>query len=359
MIDAARHELLAKVAAMYYEGEMTQNDIAAALELSRVKIHRLLKEARESQVVRILIDWPLKRSPELETKLVERFGLARALVLETGATNAALLRRQIAQLAARYLEGELVDGADLAICFGSATYEVISAIRPDFQASVKVMQATGSLSQALKEFDSSALTRQLAQKLGGEALYLSSPLLADSAEAAAVIRDQAVVAQALEQARAADIALVGIGDLDAATSAFVRAAVADAGQLRWYRQGGAVGDMAWQIFDGEGRLFPCELNQRIIGLTLDELRAVPLTVAVAVGENKAAAIAGAVNSGAIDALCTDGATAKRVLETATSTGGLHKSPSAVPCRSEPWLAREISCKGDPASLPSAKAKRYG
>ena len=300
---------------MYYEGEMTQGDIAAALDLSRVKIHRLLKEARDAQVVRVIIDWPLKRALALETKLVERFGLERALALQTGATDPALLRRQIAQLAARYLEGALVDGGNLAICFGSTTYEVISAVRPDFQADVKVMQATGSLSQALKEFDSSALTRQLAQKLGGEARYLSSPLLADNAEAAAVIREQAVVRHVLKQVRRADIALVGIGDLDPATSGFVRAGVAEAAQLRSFRERGAVGDMAWQIYDRAGRPFPCALNQRIIGITLDELRALPRTVAVAVGANKAAAIAGALRGGMINVLCTDEATATRVLET--------------------------------------------
>ena len=145
--------------------------------------------------------------------MTKQFGLDRALVLQTGATDSALLLRQIGQLAARYLEGVLVDDASMSICFGSTTYEVISAIRVDFQANVKVMQATGSLSHALKEYDSSALTRQLAQKLGGEALYLSSPLMADDAESAAVIREQAVVGRALEQVRRADIALVGIGDL--------------------------------------------------------------------------------------------------------------------------------------------------
>ncbi len=313
MIDSAHHELLAKVAAMYYEDEMTQNDIAAALDLSRVKIYRLLKEARERQVARVLIDWPMKRARDIESQLVDRFDLQRALVLQTGMTDSALLLRQIAQLAARYLEGALVECAALSICFGSTTYEVINAIRADFQANVKVMQATGSLSHAMKEFDSSALTRQLAQKLGGEALYLSSPLLADDAQAAEVIREQAVVAQAMAQVRRADIALVGIGDLDPATSGFLRAGVADSAQLRSYRERGAIGDMAWQIFDSAGQLFPCELNQRIIGLTLDELRAVPQTLAVAVGLNKAAAIVGALRTGAINTLCTDEETAARVL----------------------------------------------
>ena len=75
MIDAAHHELLAKVAAMYYQQELTQNQIADALGLSRVKVYRLLKEARETQIVRILIDWPIKRAHEIEAQLAERFGL--------------------------------------------------------------------------------------------------------------------------------------------------------------------------------------------------------------------------------------------------------------------------------------------
>ena len=85
MIDSAQHELLAKVASMYYEREMTQNEIAAALELSRVKIYRLLKQARETQVVRILIDWHIKRAPAIEAQLVEGFGLDEALVLGVAA----------------------------------------------------------------------------------------------------------------------------------------------------------------------------------------------------------------------------------------------------------------------------------
>ena len=202
----------------------------------------------------------------------------------------------------------------MSICFGSTTYEVISAIRIDFQANVTVVQATGSLPQALKEFDSSALTRQLAQKLGGEALYLSSPLLADNADAAAVIREQAVVCRTLERVRGADIALVGIGDLDPARSGFVRAGVAESQQLSAYRARGAIGDMAWQIFDSSGKLFPCELNRRIIGVTLAELRDVPLTIAVAVGINKAKAIYGALQTGAINTLCTDEDTAIRIIE---------------------------------------------
>ena len=297
---------------MYYERDMTQAQIAAALDVSRVKVYRLLREARETGVARIHIDFPLKRAGELEARLMADFGLRAAYALQTGAGDAALVLRQVALLAARCLEERLHDGATLAICFGRTTHEVISALRRDFQADVTVAQATGSLPQALKEYDSSALTRQLAQKLGGRARYLSAPLFADTAEAASLIREQSVVAQTLSLARLADIALVGIGDLDPATSVFARAGVAEAGQLRAYRERGAAGDMAWQVFDDEGRLFDCELNGRIIGVRLDELRATPMTIAVAAGVNKARAIRGALAGGMVDALVTDEITARAI-----------------------------------------------
>ena len=95
--------------------------------------------------------------------------------------------------------------------------------------------------------------------------------------------------------------------------------------------------MAWQIFDSAGQLFPCELNGRIIGVTLDELRAVPQTIAVAVGGDKARAIKGALASGAIDVLVTDEQTAVQVLESASTplgppdeSGGSATQPPSAP-----------------------------
>lgn len=315
MLDPAHHDLLARVASMYYEQEMTQNKIAEALDISRVKVYRLLKEAREQQVVRIIINWHIKRLTHLEDELTQRFGLDYALVMQSSASEPSQLRRQIGQLAARYLEQVLTDDMTLSICFGGTTYEVIAAIRPDFQANATIVQSTGSLAYALKEYDSSALTRQLAQKLGGEALYLSSSLLGDTAEAAEIIRKQSTVERTLDVVRKADIALIGVGDLNPETSGYIKAGVADEKLLHQFRSDGAVGDMAWQIFNRDGERYACELNNRIIGVTLDELRAIPMTIAVAVGTQKAQAILGAIKTGAINVLCTDHETAQLILDT--------------------------------------------
>jgi DNA-binding transcriptional regulator LsrR (DeoR family) len=77
---------------------------------------------------------------------------------------------------------------------------------------------------------------------------------------------------------------------------------------------GAVGDIAWRIFDQDGQLHPGSFNERIIGLSIADLKNIPVTIAVAGGVTKAKAILGALYSGAVNVLCTDDKAAKEVLE---------------------------------------------
>jgi deoxyribonucleoside regulator len=314
MLDQETHELLARVASMYYEQDMTQNEIADELDLSRVKVYRLLRESRTRNIVQITIDWPIKRDTALENALCAAFSLNDARVLKAAADQPGSLLRQLGYLGARYLEDLLKDISTMAICLGRSTYEVINAVRPDLQAHVQIVQAIGSMPQARDEYDSSVLARQLAQKLGGQVVYLNSPLMADSAHAASIIRSQSNIQHTLSVAGSADIALLGIGNLDQQTSGFVREGFLTPGELAGFTDNGAVGDIAWRIFTQNGDLYPCEFNDRVIGITLDELRRIPTTVAVAAGIAKVPAVLGALRMGVINVLCTDDQTARAVLQ---------------------------------------------
>lgn len=298
---------------MYYERDLTQDKIAKTLGLSRAKVYRLLKEARAVNVVQIMIDWPLKRDHDLEAALCRTFGLKSAFVLDTTTLDPDRVLTRLGQMAARYLERVLAAAPTMALCIGRTTYEVINAIHPGFQANVRVIQAIGSLSTGLPHFDSSSLARQLAQKLGGEAHYLASPALVDSPEAAVVLRNQREIKAALLTARTAEVALLGIGNLDPHESSYARAELLLPGELAAMLADGAAGDIAWQIFTQDGDLYPCDLNERVIGITLAELRQIPNTIAVAAGDAKARAILGGLRTGLIDVLCTDDSAARAVL----------------------------------------------
>ena len=307
------NDLLASVAAMYYLDEMTQNAIADELGLSRVKVYRLLKQARDEDVVQIFVNWPQRRDGELEDELAATFGLDEALVLQANPNARISSLQMLGQMGAHFLEERLTAGATLAICLGRSTFEAIQAIRPNFRVHVNVAQALGSMPSTLGELDSAALARQLAQKLGGDVHYLPAPFMAESAADAAVLRRQRTVAATLDKARAADIALLGIGAVAPARSSFVRAGYVTVDELEAYAAAGVAGDMGGRLFDIDGHARPQEVNARVIGLTLEDLRAIPLALAIAMGEEKVTAIHGALRTGALNVLVTDDRTARLVL----------------------------------------------
>lgn len=299
---------------MYYEQEMTQQDIAEALGMSRVKIYRLLKQARDEQVVRIVIDYPIKRHTRLEAQMCQRFGLKSACILKNGAGgDPTRALQRVAQMAARYLEELLQPGTTLAVCLGRAAYEVINAVRPDLQAGVRVAQAMGGFS-ADDHLDSNALARLLARKIDGEVYYLLAPLAVNDAAAAAMLRRQGEIQRTLAIARVADIALFGVGGLDPQTSKLVQSGYLSADELAQLGAEGAAGDIAGQFFTLDGKLHPCAFNERLISLTLDELRHIPTTIAVALGPDKVLPLLGALRTGSVNVLATDEATAAAVLE---------------------------------------------
>lgn len=315
-MDSTHHALLARVAAMYYDEELNQAGIGKALGLSRVKVYRLLKEARASGVVQINIHWPIQRNAELERGLVERFGLRHALVLTRNGTAEDDVLREVGRLGAQYLDGVLRDGNTMAICLGRSTHEVVNAMRPrapvEGRARLRVAQAVGSIPYSMQEFDSATIGRQLAEKLGGDVLYLSSPMMADTPESADVIRRQPHVQATLDAARNADVALIGIGSLDSSTARLIEAGFTTPADVKALRKHGAVGDLAGRMFDIEGK-DDFAHNRRVIGITHDDLRRIPITLASVSGPERAPAIIGALRSGTIRVLCTDDATAAGVL----------------------------------------------
>ena len=126
-MEPTQNDLLAAVASMYYIDEMTQNAIAAELGVSRVKVYRLLKQARDEEVVEIFVNWPLRRDGDLEARLVSVFGLQEALVLQASPQARVSSLVQVGQLAASFLEERIDAGATLAICLVTPDHLMLSA----------------------------------------------------------------------------------------------------------------------------------------------------------------------------------------------------------------------------------------
>ena len=77
-------------------------------------------------------------------------------------------------------------------------------------------------------------------------------------------------------------------------------------------EAGAVGEISFRFYDTDGKQVVTPLNDRVIGITLEELKSAERVMALAGGASKTEAIAGALRLGIIDVLVTDKFTAARL-----------------------------------------------
>ena len=96
--------VLAMVANLYYNSEMTQNQIAERLYTSRSKISRMLKEARELGIVEIYIQEPWERNLEYEQQMKEYFQLKNIRIVKQKDTDKENARNLIYEVSAYYLD---------------------------------------------------------------------------------------------------------------------------------------------------------------------------------------------------------------------------------------------------------------
>lgn len=306
-------ELLAQVASLYYEENLTQDEIARSIGTSRSTISRWLREARANGVVEITIHYPWKTVSELERELTERFRLRHARVLAGQGRPYSEVLRGLGVLAARYLESVLQEDSILGISWGTAVHSTVQALRPARKLPITVVQMIGAVGTSDPLTDGPDLARLLANIYGGECRYLHAPLIVEDAHVQEMLLQEPRILDTLSLARRADVALVGIGSTVPEVSSLLRAGYLDLETLMRLRAQGAVGDVCARHYDAQGRLLNIELNQRIVGIELEALHGIQQVIGVAGGEAKAEAILGALRGGHVNVLVTDDVAARKVL----------------------------------------------
>jgi DNA-binding transcriptional regulator LsrR (DeoR family) len=309
----ARQAVLAEVATLYWIDKLTQEQIARQIGRSVPTVSRLLTEAEASGIVEVRIRYPAAVEPGLQAELTERFGLRVARVLAGNSTDPARLLSQIGELAARYLTTVLADGMSLSVGWGTTLYEVVQALRPAYYRDIRVSQALGSLGSKLPAIDNHLIVRLLADRLGGTPHFLPAPMIVESELVRQSLLQDPQVRETLEIGRRSDISLTGIGVAEPELAGMYRAGYIDETALDDIRTAGAVGDILVDFFDKDGQRLNLPVTRRVIGLSLDDLTAIPMTIGVAGGTRKSAAILGALRTGVLHVLVTDEETARDVI----------------------------------------------
>lgn len=311
--DKQENEILTEIAVAYYEHDQTQEAIAKRFGISRIKVGRLLKKARSEGIVEINVKYHPIFSSKIEQQFVNSFGIKRALIA-IDHQDEEEQRRQVASLVTNYLSGVLKNGMTVAVGQGRNVAAVASHVGIFPEKQCKFICGIGGTLRNGEIIDADHISRNLARKFNATSETLYAPAYVENRELKKAFLQNRVIKETLERASKADIALVGIGDMNE-NSYMV--------QLGWFTpqeimnaslNQGVIGEIAgYGFFDIQGNTIDTVMNDRVIGLSIEELRNIPCVIAIASENTKAMAILGALRSGVVDIIATSASNARMVL----------------------------------------------
>ncbi|MDW4573164.1 sugar-binding domain-containing protein [Microbacterium sp. M3] len=313
-MDAVDELLSIRAAELYYEENLTQEEIGRSLQITRWKVGRLLTQAKEEGFVRIEILHSRARRPQLERRLRDERELTDAVVVSrAGVRNEDELQQRVAQAAADYLATLHPRPRVLGLSWGRTLADVAHHLRDGWSTATDVVQINGGVSMSQRPGTAAATAVSIAQKGGGAAALLPSPAILEQRATKEAIEADRVVARVLGAARSADAYLFSAGAADH-RSVHVDSGYLSPADIDRLVASGAVGDVLGRYIDADGRIVDRELDARTVGLSLDELRRADVAIAAIAGEAKRAVAAAVVGSGLCTVLVTDESTAHHLLD---------------------------------------------
>lgn len=305
--------IMAEVASLYFEKQLSQKEIADRFYFSRSKVSRLLTRAVEEHIVEITVHYPMERIKALEAAVKEQFPLNHVIVIKSFDTSYHALLRMVGKAAALYIDENLQDNESIGITWGETVYSTIEAMEPARGKNLRVIQLMGATEDCHNSaYDSPELLRKMVEKYGGSYAQIYSPLVVENDIVRNSLMKEPLIYRVLKEAREAHMVLTSVGEFyNSRTRAWESHFTPSVKQ--GLEKAGTVGVLLAHFIRIDGALASPQLDKKVIGISLEELRRIKDVILAAGGEQKAKTVLGALRGGYINTLIVDETLAKKLL----------------------------------------------
>ena len=301
---------LVEVAHYYYEEDLSQQEIADRLNVSRSLIALYIKKARDQGIVRIEIVDPKNNLRGIGARLQQKYGLHHASVVPSAHNSLTLTRRALGNAAARFVDEILRDGDVFGLGWGRTMMELANLMAPARPKRIDVIPLQGESSYTGSFTQLNQVVLQVARAYSGTPYFLLVPILVGTRSLRDALLQDAVAIPVVERWENLSVACVGIGSVPPAEGQIVYIGEENISKLI---KADTIGDICARYFDRQGRFINAEHNDRIISVSLSQLHKARHVVAVAGGAEKASAVVGALRTHLISDLFVDESLAQVLL----------------------------------------------
>ncbi|MGF7437299.1 sugar-binding transcriptional regulator [Lentilactobacillus senioris] len=292
-----------EVAELYYQQDLSQAQIASRLGISRPTVSRLLQFARDRGIVKIEIVNPLLDSANLAQRLSQKYGATIKVVPGNPLENT--FQNSYGRYAAEFLTTLVKPGDIIGIGWGKTVHLLAENIEEQSVSGVRVVQLKGSVSFSNQKTFAYESANELAAAYHGNPEFLPLPVIFDNRVTKEMVEKDRHINHILELGRNANVAIFTVGTVRTEALIF---------QLGYFNESEknelqqlAVGDVCSRFIDANGEIVSTAINERTIGIALDDLKQKEHAMLVATGVAKAAGVhavlkAGYANCAVIDQL---------------------------------------------------------
>ncbi|WP_413738791.1 sugar-binding transcriptional regulator [Sodalis sp. RH21] len=306
--------LLIKIATLYYAENKKQADIASALHLSQSFVSRAINRCIKDGVVKISVIQPPNMFMGLESAIQQRYGIDQAIVVDVSDNaGAQQIKQAIGSAAAHYMQTSIRPDDLVGISSWSSTLRaMVDNLHPLSVKASGVIQLLGGVGPN-GNVQATLLTQMLADQLNCHAYLLPAQSIERSVDDRLRLVNSSEVAEVVAKFGEVDVALVGIGALEPSQLLMNSGNYYQEDMLRLLAGRGAVGDICLHYFNARGEAVLADDEDPVIGMPLPQVRECARVVALAGGQEKVAAVKGALEGRYIDVLITDRLVAERLI----------------------------------------------
>ena len=313
LAQADTEQIRARVAWYYYVGGLTQQEIADKLSITRLRVNKIVVQARTDGLVSVDIKMPLTHCVVLEEKLKARFGLIDCSIVPS-VPHPSDLHRVLGSATAAMLDPLLVDGKGFGIGWGQTLSAARRHLTPRRLNNAWVAALMGGLTRG-SGTNTFEVSTEFARILGAECYYVAAPIYCPSSESRTTLLTHYGLAEVMERGRNTSVALIACGDLTDHSLLAKTQIVTE--NLPTLKAAGAVGDILGVFLDAHGEPVDHPLNQRVMAMRPTDLKLIPSSILASGGMHKAAVVQAVLRAGYVNRLVTD----EDVAETILRAGG--------------------------------------
>jgi len=298
-----------KCAWLYYVGRLNQNQIAKKVGLSKMRVHRLIAFAEKNGFVKTFVEGGFDETSKYENILKEKYHLKISEVIPIEDLNNDP-SEMIAAAGARFIMNQINENnvSEFGIGTGN-TVNTIAKWLPKIDKEIDFITVNGSLTSH-NSIQTETGINQIAHKTNGECYNVGIPLMVESVEQKKVLEKIKFIKEMMNRANNTKVKILGVGGLFE-TSQIVRSKIFSKESIEKIKQAGAVGEVAGNFFDKNGKFISIKETQKITSADIDSFKK-STTVLVAGGRYKISQIKSVLKSGLFIGLITDEETAKQL-----------------------------------------------